>query len=297
MEFQLKERHPIISIFVGAYCAIIGIIIAWILFPSNTGIVSVFFASLAMLPFLKRMLPLESVFNKKKKQIKFTDVFGYFKKFLNFHKLTKEYKQVLEVYIFLFLGVFLVFTIFQMNLPEPYAQSFFTEQTNILHGATDLSFFGNAERPFMSPSISLETFYAIIANNMVVLLVSFVIAIVYRAGIFIIAWNASVWGVIFGSAVTESSKLLGQNAWMLFALSVIIIIPHMIAEAFAYICGVVAGSSIYITLWNNLKEKQNSIITTDAIRFLILAAIFIILGSLIEVYFAFPAIKLVLWAN
>ena len=296
MEFLLRGKNPLISFAVGVYCAIIGIIVAWMLFPSSTGIVSVFFTSLALLPFLKRLLPLESVFQNKKREIKFNNPLRYLKKFLNFHKLTLEYKNIFTIYVALFLGIFIVFTLFQMSLPEPYAQNFFTEQTNILHGSAD-AVFGSADRPFMSASISLNTFFAIIANNIVVLMVSFVIAIVYRAGIFIIAWNASVWGVIFGSVISESSQLLGQNMWLLFFFSIIIIIPHMVAEAFAYICGVISGSSVYITMWSSLKEKQNNIIITDAVRLLILGSILLVVASLIEVYFAFPAIKLVLWAH
>ncbi|MBU0898775.1 MAG: hypothetical protein KKB03_01320 [Nanoarchaeota archaeon] len=297
MEFQLKKRHPIISFGIGLYCAVIGIVIAWLLFPSNTGIVSVFFTSLAMLPFLKKLLPLDSITRNKKHPIKFKNPLYYLKKFLNFHKLTMEYKNIFIIYIMLFFGIFLVYTVFQMNLPGPMAESFFVEQTNILRGSAGEAVLGYADRPFMSASISLNTFIGIILNNLVVLMVAFVISIVYRAGIFIIAWNASVWGVIFGSALVESSKLLGQNMAFLFVLSILIIVPHMVAEAFAYICGVISGSSVYITLWRKLTEKQHAVIITDAIRLLILAGLFIILASLIEVYFAFPAIKLVLWAS
>ena len=289
MEFLLKKKNPMLSFFIGIYCAIIGIIIAWLLFPSNIGIVSVFFTSLAMLPFLNKLLPLEKLIKKNKKPIRFVNPINYLKKFLNFHKLSAEYKNLFFIYVMLFLGVFLVYSVFQMFLPEPMAEKFFIEQTQILHGGAD--------RAFMSASISLNTFYAIIMNNMVVLLVSFIISIIYRAGIFIIAWNASVWGVIFGSAIMESSKLLGHNAILLFVLSILILIPHMVSEAFAYICGVISGSTIYLTLWNKVDDNQYYAIIIDAARLLLLGGAFIILAALIEVYFAFPVIKLILWAQ
>ena len=65
-----------------------------------------------------------------------------------------------------------------------------------------------------------------------------------EAGIFLITWNASVWGTIFGLFAKNYALHVSQNPAYAFFLVMGIVITHTILEAFAYISAANAGGII-----------------------------------------------------
>jgi len=62
-----------------------------------------------------------------------------------------------------------------------------------------------------------------LANNLKVLVVCLIASLVYGAGaIFIITWNASVWGVVFALIAKNSALAAGQNPYAAFALMLVL---------------------------------------------------------------------------
>ena len=282
-------RTPMYAFFAGFFAALLGIATAIILFPENTGIVSVFFVSLALFPFWGRILRLGMVLEGtertvvKGENIHITELkVRNIKSKLNILNLIRTHHNVFQAYIFSFLGIFLVYLLLEMLVPVEMAVSLFGEQTSIF-GASASAGFGS--------------FMGILVNNFGVLLICFLIALVYRSGVFIVAWNASVWGVIFGLTVRNSALMLGHEPLVLFFISIVIIIPHLIAEALAYIFAAVAGSVVYETIsqrfGGKIRDRMFRIYISDALMILLIGIGILVAAAAVETFFAIPWINVI----
>ncbi len=83
----------------------------------------------------------------------------------------------------------------------------------------------------------------ILGHNMIVLLACFLFSLLYRHGgmLFILAWNASVWGVVF-SYLARSAPDITKAGSIFFATKFFLsIFPHLLLEALAYIFIAMAG--------------------------------------------------------
>ena len=85
----------------------------------------------------------------------------------------------------------------------------------------------------------------ILLNNLTVLLVIFITSLVLGdGGLFLITWNASVWGTIFGLTAKGASIFSGKHPIYFFAVIMLIVLPHMILEAMSYFLAAISGSVI-----------------------------------------------------
>jgi len=138
---------------------------------------------------------------------------------------------VFGVYIFLFIGVFLVFSVFSIILPEIATNNIFADQI------TAVGISGSA--------LSEGGFTAIFSNNLIVFLFALIASFIYGSGaIFIIIWNASVWGVVFGVLARDASTITNYNPFVYFTLTIIVVAPHLITEASAYIMAAISGGIV-----------------------------------------------------
>jgi uncharacterized membrane protein SpoIIM required for sporulation len=108
-----------------------------------------------------------------------------------------------------------------------------------------------------------------------------VLSLVFGAGsILFLAWNASVWGVVFGYLATHYT-----NAFDTFFQTFLKVMPHMFLEAGAYFFAIVAGG---IMSQGVLREKVGSnkfnYVLKDGFVFLTVSMVLVILGALVEVY-------------
>lgn len=103
-------------------------------------------------------------------------------------------------------------------------------------------------------------FGPILAHNLVALLTFLFFALLYRAGaVFAVVWNASVWGAIFGVTTTQAS-VAGETTLMTASKLLCCTMPHLVAEAVAYILSAMAGMFLSKAMlkyrWSDAKFYQ-----------------------------------------
>jgi hypothetical protein len=216
--------------------SIIGILVAKILFPGDPALVAVAFTSLLLLPELYKIFSIEERQESMEQKI-------------GFRELWKDDVDVVKIYIFMFLGILLVYSVGTMLLPELETNNMFREQLEIRLGQ---GFAGNAidsnsnqltceESSFFNGGL----FSSILSNNFLVLIACFIMALLTGDGaIFLITWNASVWGTIFGLTAKSAATYSGSAHYILFLAIMAIVFCHMIIEAISYFLAAISGSII-----------------------------------------------------
>jgi len=216
---KLIEKRAIFAFILGITFSIIGIGLSVLLFPEDPALVAVALISLMFYPTLKVLLRSEEIQETKSK--KFTLITFF-----------QNHKHIFRIYILFFLGVLLGFAFFSINMTSLATNHIFNSQVNILYGVT-----GNA--------FSIERFGDILNNNISVLIIIFITAFLLGdGGIFLLTWNASVWGTIFGLFAKNYALDTAGNPIYAFLLVLAIVITHTLLEAFAYVSSATAGGVI-----------------------------------------------------
>ncbi|MBW3022958.1 stage II sporulation protein M, partial [Candidatus Woesearchaeota archaeon] len=224
---EFLRKKPFFAFLLGITYTLLGLGAAILMFPEDPALVAVAITSVLFLPSLYLLVVEEE--EQESKERKF-----------NLLKIIRRQKQFIKVYVYAFLGRFVVFSFFSMILPTLAANHLFREQLAIL---------GSVGGAFFSKGL----FYGILTNNLKIFLLCFLVSFILGNGaIFIIAWNGSVWGTIFGNLAKSSALSVGKNPFIYFVLILISVFPHMILEILAYILAIVAGTLISQGM---LKEK------------------------------------------
>ena len=197
---------------------------------------------------------------------------------LSIKRLFKDHRDIFEIYIFLFLGIFFTFAIVTIIL-EPYSAEYVFESQLAVAGLAGSSY-------------QQAEFFSILSNNIVILSVCLLLSLIYGAGaILFITWNASVWGVIFGFLARESAVTFHQNPFVYFGIMLLPILPHMITEAVSYLSASIAGGVISkAVLREKIGTKKFKHVLTDGFIFFGLAVLLVIISAWLEVY-VFPLIS------
>jgi len=220
--------------------SVVGIIAARLLFGANSGIVSVIFTSLLLLPYLQKMFKKEEKEEEKEKKVSISEssITGFFKR-----------NQAIRIYFAIFLGIYLTYMLCSFILPQLGFNTF-----NILK-----------EQLFVDPSLrgrafDAGTFISIISNNWWVLLACFLIAIIIGDGaIFFVAWNASSWGALFGYRALAAAMYSGASPWVYLLQLFVITFPHVILEGGAYILAAISGNIISNEIIQEKSDIKNFI--------------------------------------
>ena len=260
------EKKPGYAFLMGIAYSVLGIFSAFIVFPEDVGLMSIAFTSLLVVLSLNTLLSIEE--NREIREKK-----------LSFKLLFRDHKDVFEIYIFLFLGMLLVYSFFAIVLPDFSVQNIFGSQLSPY-----FSHVGHAAQ--------WGFFWSILKNNFFVLLICIMLSLIYGAGsILFLTWNASVWGSIFGYIAKQSALAVAHNPFVAFGLLFIKVFPHMIVEALSYFFAIVAGGVISKAI---IREKENSQkfrhVFTDGMLFFIIALILLILAAVLEA-FIFPLLN------
>ncbi len=265
------ERKGIYAFLLGIGYSIIGLLIASILFPGDPALVAVAFTSMLLLPELYKIFSIEERQESVAQKVSMRD-------------LWRDDIEVVRIYIFLFLGIMLVYSVGTIMLPQLESNSLFREQLEIRFGQ---GFSGNAIAGQATAGIfSSALFYTLLSNNFLVLMACFILALLAGDGaIFLISWNASVWGTIFGLTAKTAATVSGQHPLSLFALVMLIVFPHMILEAISYFLAAISGSVISKDV---LLEKFASNRFFEVFGFnlylLLFALFFLIMGAIVETF-------------
>jgi len=92
-------------------------------------------------------------------------------------------------------------------------------------------------------AVRFDDFPGVLAHNALVLAVGFLCALVYRHGgmLLVLAWNASVWGVVFPWIARTAPDAGAGGAAGYALLAWVCILPHLLLEAGAYVAAAMAG--------------------------------------------------------
>ena len=211
--------------------SIISILLARFIFGSNSGIVSVMFLSMLLIPTLRIII-------KKEKQVEYSE------KGFSFSHLIKNNRNLFEIYFLIFLGIFFTYLSFTFLLPMLGFNviNIFREQLFL-----DISLRGHA--------FDSSLFWSILSNNWIVLVVCFLLGLITNDGaIFFVAWNASAWGAIFGFRALNAGIASGSDPWTVILILLSIVIWHTLIEGSAYILAAISGSTISNNVISRTKQ-------------------------------------------
>lgn len=211
-----------VSFFLGLGFTVIGILLARLLFGANSGIVSVIFISILLIPSLRKLF----VRGEKKEERERRFSFKHF---------YRDNKHLILTYLGMFLGVYVAyFALAYISMSIGWdVQSIFGEQLLL-----DPAISGRA-------AFSMSTFWSIFANNWWVLMACFLLSLLSGDGAtFFIVWNASAWATIFAVRAFGASHVLGASTLKIAILLQAITLPHILLEGGAYILSGIAGSVI-----------------------------------------------------
>jgi MFS family permease len=261
------ERKGRYALILGAGYSLVGILLARVLFPGDPALVAVAFTSLLLLPELYKIFSIEE--RKESLEQKIT-----------LRALWRDDVELLRIYIFLFLGILIVYSIGAMVLPSLQTNNLFREQLEIRYGQ---GFAGNA---ISGQAFSTNLFFSLLSNNFLVLMAIFIMALLTGDGaIFLITWNASVWGTIFGITAKHAALFTGGSAFLTFGTIMLIVFPHMMIEAICYFLGAISGSVISkdVILEEFASHRFFEVFGLNLYLFLF-ALLFLLLGALVEAW-------------
>lgn len=258
-----KGRYAFI---LGIAYSVVGILIAQILFPGDPALVAVALTSMLLLPELYKIFSIEERKESVEKKVSMTT-------------LWRGDLDIVRVYIFLFLGILLTYSAATIALDSLEANTLFREQLEFRYGQ---GFAGNA----VFGSWSSNLFMDLLSNNFLVLMACFVLALLTGDGaIFMITWNASVWGTIFGLTAKNAASFSGENSIYYFILIMLIVFPHMIIEAISYFLAAISGSIISkdVLLENFASERFYEVFTFN-LYILLAALVVLVIGAGVETW-------------
>src|SRR3989338_88683 len=177
---KLIEKNVLFALILGIAYTIIGIGTAVVLFPEDPAIVAVAFTAILIIPTVNKLFKqAEYIEGKRKKS--------------NLLLFFRDHYQIFIIYALLFLGIFIVFSFFSIMLPNLAVNHIFENQLEVKYGKTGSAVItGDAV-------VGTSIFKKIFFNNLSVLILCLITAFLFGDGaFFLITWNASVWGIIFG---------------------------------------------------------------------------------------------------
>jgi uncharacterized membrane protein SpoIIM required for sporulation len=191
--------------------------------------------------------------------------------------------DIIMVYGWFFLGLIAAYAFWYGYLPVEQRNLAFAEQEKTWNQISNLraNVTGPAETTNACKSHDMATLAinCIYSNNAMVLGWSILFSFVYGAGaIFLIAWNASVIGLVIGK------ELLATNA-VRATMRAIGLLPHGLPEIVAYFIGAIAGGiiSVGITRKKHLTKEFETVLK-DATVMIVTAFIVLFAAAVIEAY-------------
>jgi len=240
------------SVFIlGAVVSVTSLMVSYVLFPQSIGLFTTFVITICITPFIYNLIKYSEA--RSEELIKSG-------KELN---LLARHRDATIVFASFFTGVVVAFTLLYLFLPEDISNKLFQDQvttiTLIRGGATFAS-----------------TFEKIVANNIGVLTLTFIISFLYGSGaVFILAWNASILGTVLGMTAKSIGGLSG------LPIAVLIFCPHGSLEMLAYVIGGIGGGIASAAITRRKTELMPQMLK-DSFKLFFIAVILLLLAGIIE---------------
>ena len=253
------EREPWEVFFIGIAYSSIAIIFSLFLFEEFSSIVMISLTAMVSVPLIYGAIKMEE---KKDLQIKEEKL------------LIKEHGKVLLFLTVLFAGFAFSFFLWYMFLDPSTSANLFQVQIRTIESINNPAtgnFFGSS-----------SAFGTILINNMKVLLFCLLFSFFYGFGaIFVLTWNASVFGAVIGSVVKNSVG----SYFHIVPLALIRYSLHGIPEILAYFMAGLAGGIISIAvIRHDFGSGKFKHILIDSADMTVGAICVLVIAALIEVF-------------
>jgi uncharacterized membrane protein SpoIIM required for sporulation len=239
---------------VGFLYAIIAGIVAYVMFEPYASIVMVFLTVIACAPFMYALVQREGE----------TDV-----SLKNERSFLTEYGIVTKGLVILFVGITLGYLTLFLTAPQAVQSHMFDAQQSTItaiNGRVTVS----------------GMFFDIFTNNMQVLAISILFSLLYGIGaITIILWNSSVIATALGNFMHLHQTQVTFGGAFLWGITRYFI--HGIPEMAGYMVAGLAGGILSVAIMHyGWGTKQSKKVMWDALQLIVLAALLIFIGALIE---------------
>lgn len=220
-------------------------IFSFLMFPLQSGFISVFFVSFSLIP------TLENILERNKNDI--------------WQKRTTPFKANLDMAVSLtliFLGILLAYSFIMFAIPSDYIEKLFFSQVHDTMTHTHL-----LERDFVG----------ILSKRLTVGLIFFLVSFIFRIGsMFVLVWIASVWGVVYGVFLKNGCSLdLPTYKHYLIVVSVAGFLV-MLVRTFGFITASMAGVflskgfSKYTLASPEFKQVSKAVLTILAVSLVLM---------------------------
>jgi uncharacterized membrane protein SpoIIM required for sporulation len=292
---QFALKHPLSLLLFAIVIATASMGISILTFPEYASVLTIAFITIGSLPVFFRLFVHEEKSEATHPQNPLTFLERHF--------------HIIKAFAFFFIGIVIAYAFWYQALPLEYKENVFKEQeknwqriTAISGQATGNGAIGSCQQVFeekgniehqlavneISPEEAAKrqfenflrlTFSCIFANNAIVLAWSLLLSFFYGAGaIFLVAWNASVIGLVIGKEIMVNGLLSGlARATGL--------LPHGLPEIVSYFIGAIAGGIISVAIARKrFLRKEFETIAMDVLAMVIIAYIILLIAALIEAY-------------
>ena len=254
---EFLHAHPWYGFLLGVGYTVLGLFIALMIWPNDPAVIAVGIISLFLIPSLSELTDSAEITSRKVPK---------FKSFL------QETMPHAKVYVAMFFGIFFTFAFFSIMLPKLAAGHLFKIQLDIIAGK--------------AATFSFPLWWDLFSWNMQVLGLCFLLSLIAGNGaIIFIAWNASVWGTVFGNLAKTAAIQSTANPFILFVLVIISVFPHTFLEGLSYMLSALSGTTLSDGMVKEkLTSKNMGTIFKYNLILLLIAIGVLAVGMLVETY-------------
>lgn len=251
------HEHPLYGFILGVAYTILALFIALVIFPDDPALIAIGLISLFLIPSLSRLTDRTEV----------TDAL-----LPNIGAFLKNTVPYVKVYVTIFFGIFFTFAFLSIMLPQLAASHLFSTQLAIVKGNAAV--------------FNTSLWWDLFTWNMQVLGLSFLLSLIAGNGaILFIAWNASVWGTIFGNLAKTAAVASTANPFILFLLVILSVFPHTFLEGLSYMLSAISGTTLSTGLVREQLVSRNMWLVLKYNLLLLLLAIGVLaVGMVVETF-------------
>ncbi len=247
-------KRPYLSFFFGFIFCFVGFGFAYLIFRSTLSVTMVFLTTLLLMPTMIKLLDREEKIERKE----------------GLKHFFKNHKQIIQIYLFSFLGAFVAFFVLGNLL---YNTALFEQVFEFQSGIADYNL-ADLEN-FNPESYGISEFFSIFSHNIFVMLICFGLAFFYGgSAIFLIILNSSV----FARFLIQFVRDTNLSSFFYFII-------HLLPELSGFLVAAIAGgvvSKAVLVEKRGTKAFRN--VFKDAFILIGVAAVLILIGALLEVF-------------
>ncbi len=206
--FLVQRLHlPMFPTFflLGLFFSLFGMILAVM---TQVWLLAVFVVALSVLPFLSQAVSVREILSEK------------------WSSTPAFYSQLFGEYAAFFLGVFFSFLVFGVIGGADFVSSFVDFKVPPLGALKGIPFF--------------DFVGSLLLNNAGVFLLAFLLSLLIELGVsLVVSWNAVFWGLLMAMRIFQVG--LASDSPVSAVFFMLVILPHLILEAVAYIAAAYAG--------------------------------------------------------